>query len=96
MSDAFSRIKAGLEDALAFADGDAGRGAVHVPASVDVKAIRRGLGLTQAEFAANFGLGLGRVRDWEQGRTRPDGAARAYLMVIAHDHHAVERALRVA
>jgi len=33
------------------------------------------------------------VRDWEQGRSQPDSAARAYLMVIEREPEAVERAL---
>ena len=93
---AFEKIKAGLEDAIAFAEGDASRGRIHVPAEIDVRAIRRTLKLSQAEFAASYGFGLHRLRDWEQGRSRPDSAARAYLMVIARDHASVDRALRVA
>src|ERR671914_87280 len=93
---AFDKIKAGLEDAIAFAGGDASRGTVHVPAEIDVRAIRRSLDLSQAEFAASYGFGLPRLRDWEQGRSRPDSAARAYLLVIQRDHEAVDRALRAA
>ena len=93
---AFEKIKAGLEDAIAFAEGDTERGVVHVPAEIDVRAIRKALGLSQAEFAASYGFGLPRLRDWEQGRSRPDSASRAYLLVIERDHEAVDRALRAA
>ena len=89
----FDKIKAGLEDAIAFADGDVERGRIHVPAEIDVRAIRKSLGLNQAEFAARYGFGLPRLRDWEQGRSRPDGAVRAYLLVIQRDHESVDRAL---
>jgi putative transcriptional regulator len=57
------------------------------------KTLRRALGLTQEEFAARFGIPLGTLRDWEQGRTEPDQPARAYLKVIAYDPSAVQRAL---
>ena len=57
------------------------------------KLIRRALGLTQEEFAARFQIPLGTLRDWEQGASQPDQAARAYLTVIAHDPQAVRRAL---
>jgi putative transcriptional regulator len=57
------------------------------------KTLRRALGLTQEEFAARFGIPLGTLRDWEQGRTEPDQPARAYLRVIAYDPSAVQRAL---
>ena len=66
---------------------------VHVPAEVDVKAIRRKLGMTQAEFARSFGFGLDAVQNWEQGRRRPEGAARAFLKVIDREPDAVRRAL---
>jgi putative transcriptional regulator len=45
--------------------------------------IRQQLGLTQREFATQFQIALGTLRDWEQGVRRPDSAAKAYLRVIA-------------
>jgi putative transcriptional regulator len=45
--------------------------------------IRQKLGLTQREFATQFQIALGTLRDWEQGARRPDSAAKAYLRVIA-------------
>jgi len=58
-----------------------------------VRALRRKLRLSQAEFAARFHLPLGTVRDWEQGAHRPDKAAQVLLTVIARDPDAVARAL---
>jgi putative transcriptional regulator len=80
---AFDKITAGLEGAIAITRGEAAPRAyrVHVAAEVDVKATRRKLGVTQAEFAAAFGFALDAVQDWEQGRRRPEGAARAFLKV---------------
>jgi putative transcriptional regulator len=57
------------------------------------KHLRWKLGLSQAEFAKRFHIPLGTLRDWEQHRTEPDQAARAYLKVIAADAGFVERAL---
>lgn len=48
-----------------------------------VRAIRLDLELTQEEFASRFGLSLGTLRDWEQGRRSPDATARTLLRVIA-------------
>lgn len=48
-----------------------------------VRALRLRLRLTQEEFAAKYHIPLGTMRDWEQRRTEPDMAARAYLKVIA-------------
>ena len=57
------------------------------------KHLRWKLGLSQAEFAERFHIPLGTLRDWEQHRTEPDQAAKAYLKVIAADAGFVERAL---
>ena len=62
----------------------------------EVKAIRRKSGLSQAGFAARYGLNLRTLQDWEQGRVQPDGPARAYLLVILREPRAVERALATA
>jgi putative transcriptional regulator len=55
---------------------------IHIPEQVDVKAIREQMGLSQPAFANRFGLSLYTLRNWEQGKRRPDPAARAYLKVI--------------
>jgi putative transcriptional regulator len=57
------------------------------------KVVRRALGLSQEEFAAQFRIPVGTLRDWEQRRVEPDQAARAYLMVIARIPDAVRKAL---
>ena len=56
--------------------------------------IRRALGLTQEEFAGRYQIPLGTLRDWEQHRSEPDQATRAYLKVIATDPEGVARALQ--
>ena len=69
---------------------------IMVPRKVNVKALRTRLRLTQEQFAARYNLNVARLRDWEQGRSQPDGAVRAYLTVIKQEPGAVERALRKA
>ena len=92
---AFAKIKGGLENAIGIARGEADPSTyrVHVPERVDVRAIRRGLGLSQESFAQRFGFTPSAVRDWEQGRRQPERAARVLLMVIAREPEAVSRAL---
>ncbi|MEX2616489.1 MAG: helix-turn-helix domain-containing protein [Alphaproteobacteria bacterium] len=58
------------------------------------KIIRRALKLSQQEFAAQFHIAIGTLRDWEQDRAEPDGAAKAYLKVIAREPDMVRRALK--
>jgi putative transcriptional regulator len=93
--EAFDSIMAGLEDALAYAKGDRSRGITHqveVP-EVDVRAVRAGLGLSQAGFAAMFRVSVATVRNWEQGRRRPEGPARVLLRVIEREPEVVRRVL---
>jgi putative transcriptional regulator len=88
-------IRRGLEQALAYAGGtaDKSRYGIHVPADIDVKAIRTKLDMTQQEFAGRFGFSINTLRHWEQGRRVPEGPTRAYLLVIDRNPKAVRKAL---
>ncbi len=48
----------------------------------DVKAIRRGLRMSQHRFAAAYRIPLPTLKNWEQGRRHPDAPAAAYLLAI--------------
>ena len=94
MSKGGESILRGAREALAFARGEATEGfVVHAPTDIDVRAIRKGLGLTQEGFARRFGFSLSAVRDWEQHRRRPESSARILLRVIEREPDAVIRAL---
>lgn len=91
----FGRIKEGLEDAIAYMEGDTSRVIVHhveVPL-IDVRAVRKKLGMSQDSFARQFRVSASTIRNWEQGRRRPDGPARVLLQVIDKEPEAVKRAL---
>jgi putative transcriptional regulator len=66
---------------------------VEVPEDVDVRAIRSRLGLSQAEVSRLYVVSPRSLQKWEQGRRRPESAARAYLTVINRNPEAVEKAL---
>jgi putative transcriptional regulator len=93
---AFEKIMSGMEDALAYAEGDTSRAVAHKIEihEVDVAALRKRLGLSQARFAATFGFSPKTVRNWEQGLRHPEGPARILLQVIEREPEAVMRALR--
>lgn len=57
------------------------------------KLIRLSSGLTQEAFAAKYEIPLGTLRDWEQGVSEPDAAARTLLKVISHRPDAVVESL---
>jgi putative transcriptional regulator len=63
------------------------------PKPVNVKAIRRQVKMSQAEFARAYGISKRALQEWEQGGRQPDSAARAYLTVIAKEPTVVRRAL---
>ena len=86
-------ILRGARQALDYARGIREGFVAHVPDEVDVAAIRKRLGMSQGDFAAQFGFKIDAVQNWEQGRRRPDGAARAFLRVIEREPEAVQRAL---
>jgi putative transcriptional regulator len=49
----------------------------------DVRSIRSHYGLSQAKFADMLGISVSTLRNWEQGRRKPEGAARVLLRVAA-------------
>lgn len=89
------RLVTALSDALDHARGklELPSYTVTVPDQIDVAKLRRRLGLSQAAFAHSFGLEVTALHAWEQGRRRPDRAARVLLTVIAREPQAVLRAL---
>jgi putative transcriptional regulator len=89
MTKAFDMMMEGLNDAIAYAEGDKTRAQIAVP--LDVRAIREATHKTQAEFAAAFHLPIGTVRDWEQRRRQPDAPARVLLSLIAKEPSAIEK-----
>jgi putative transcriptional regulator len=94
LSAAGRRLRAALREVLADVKGKKPLPVMAaVPAAVDVRTVRRRIGLSQAAFARCFGINPRTVQDWEQGRYRPDPMARALLTIIAREPEAVRRAL---
>jgi putative transcriptional regulator len=88
----------GANEALAYASGhkkDAKTHNIKIPAQVNVRAIRNKLHMSRREFANNFGFSIRTLEKWEQGVRHPEGATRAYLIVIKRNPKAVELALGV-
>ena len=90
------RIIQGLDEALAWSKGEdvAVRVTqVQIP-DVDVSEVRRRMGLSQSQFAMKFGFPPATLRNWEQGRARPDTPTRVLLAVIAKHPETVEDVLK--
>ena len=60
---------------------------------IDVHHIRAKFGATQREFARLVGISVETLRNWEEGRRRPHGPARALLRAIDADPFALARVL---
>ena len=68
------RLIAGAKSALAFACGEQDHGCiVHIPAEIDVKAIRAKVAMSQSEFSRAFGVSKRMLEQWEHGRRCPLG-----------------------
>jgi putative transcriptional regulator len=55
----------------------------------NVQSLREKHGLSQPKFAALMGISVGTLRNWEQGRRRPEGSARVLLRVVERHPEAV-------
>ncbi len=62
----------------------------------DVAALRRFVGLTQAQFAQAMGISLHTLRNWEQGRRRPEGPAIGLLRIAARPPRIIRENVRPA
>ncbi len=87
---------AGLREGLAYVRSGKPTSGMIVHKAVDVAAVRKSTGLSQAKFAEEFGLKATAVRAWEQGTRSPDPAAQTLLRVIEQEPEVVRRAVKGA
>ena len=92
--DDFSELVASIKEAGDIKRGNREPSRAFVIKPVDVKAVRKRLRQSQSEFALMIGVSVATLQNWEQGRRRPDGPARALLKVASENPEAVKQALR--
>ncbi|HET7730010.1 MAG TPA: helix-turn-helix domain-containing protein [Usitatibacter sp.] len=61
--------------------------------NIDVRALRKRLGMTQEQFCRRFGFELATLRHWERGDRKPRGPALVLLNVVRHNPGAVVKAV---
>lgn len=93
MSTAFNSIKQSLEEAIDFSNGRKKGARVFRPDSVNVKALRKKIRMTQVEFAASFENSLGTLRHWERGDREPHGPALVLLNLVQKEPQTILRVL---
>jgi len=90
----FEELEGNLKEAVKFVKGESEPKSVYfILTPADIKAIRRGVNMSQAVFARTFQLSLDTVKGWEQGKRKPDGAATNYLRMIKADPEHVQNML---
>ena len=96
----YESLMAGLEDAVAYIEGDKSRvrevvreipDPVPEYRAADVVRTRKALNLSQRRLAYALGVSPRTVKAWESGKNEPSGAARHLLYLFETDHSLVER-----
>lgn len=90
----FNELLKSLDEARAIRTGKRKPSRVITFNPLAVKIIRKRLHVSQTQFAHLIGVSAATLRNWEQGRTYPEGAARALLKIASHRPDAVLEALR--
>jgi putative transcriptional regulator len=94
MKEAFESIKKGLNEAIDFAQGKEVKAKVNkINPQLDVKRVRKNLGMTQKDFALSLGISLATLRHWERGDRKPHGPALILLNLVEKDPKTVFRLL---
>ncbi len=85
----FQELLESVKQGGAILKGESAPSRSFVMDDVDVKHIRERFALSQAQFSAMLGISIGTLRNWEQGRRHPEGAARVLLQVAARHPEAI-------
>jgi putative transcriptional regulator len=89
----FEDLKQSLHEAAAIRRGKLSPGRTREISAPDAKTIRAKVGLSQSDFAQLIGVKVATLRNWEQHRRHPTGAAAALLMIVEREPDAALRAL---
>ena len=89
----FAKLYESVKQMDEIAQGKREPSRVYVFDDADVKAIREKTGLSQSQFALLIGVKLKTLQNWEQGRRRPVGPARALLKILQTDPKGAIKAL---
>ncbi len=90
----FAELKASVREGGAILHGELPPSRRFVVEGIDVKRIRADYQMTQNDFAGLLGISVKTLRNWEQGRRHPQGAARVLLQVAAKHPKAVADIIR--
>jgi len=85
----FEELVASIKEGGAIMRGEKSPSRTYDLTSPNVQAIRQQYGLSQEKFAKLLSISVATLRNWEQGRRKPEGPARVLLMVAAKHPQAI-------
>ncbi|MFZ5949287.1 MAG: NadS family protein [Candidatus Rifleibacteriota bacterium] len=89
----FNNLVASIKEAGKIHRGEMKPSRVFEITPLDVKQIREKLHKTQQEFALMIGISVATLRNWEQGRRRPEGPAMVLLKIAQTNPELISQAL---
>jgi len=89
----FETLSTSLQEAVDIKQGKRQASRLRVMDEPSAKAVRDKLKLTREQFAQLIGVSVRTVEKWEQGVSKPSGAARSLLIIAARNPKAVLEAL---
>jgi putative transcriptional regulator len=93
----FNQLVQSMREAAAHARGETVPGLrvhhVQPPEPLDLAAIRGRTGLSREAFARRIGVSMDTLRDWENGRRKPEGPARVLLAMLSRNPRVLEETL---
>lgn len=89
----FNNLVASIKEAGKIHRGEMKPSRVFEITPLDVKQIRQNLHKTQQEFALMIGISVATLRNWEQGRRRPEGPAMVLLKIAQTNPELISQAL---
>lgn len=89
----FEKLAASIREASEIKSGNRKPSRVYEVKPPDIKNVRGKLNVSQNEFAIMIGVSVRTLQNWEQGRRKPEGPAKALLRIASRNPQAVLDAL---
>jgi putative transcriptional regulator len=89
----FEKLVASIKEAGEIKGGLRAPSRVYEIEPPDIRTIRKELNVSQSEFALMIGVSVRTLQNWEQGRRKPEGPAKALLRIASKNPQAVLDAL---
>ena len=91
----FEKLAASIKEAGEIKAGQKKPSRVYEIKPPEIKTVRQKLNVSQTQFALMIGVSVRTLQNWEQGRRKPEGPAKALLQIASRNPSAVLDALYV-